>query len=141
MRIATFADIDEVSTMANKFISLTEYKHHYDAGVLEDVLITLLKLPPEEGIVLIEDNKGMILGRTSTFAFGNKKMAVEFGWWVDPDARKEGVGKQLIEAFEYWAKKIQCDLVVMVSIDDEVGKYYEKIGYKLIERMYMKELN
>lgn len=141
MRLASIADIDAISTMANQFINQTEYKDHYNAGVLEDVLMTLLSLPKEDAVVLIEDGKGMLLGKTCPFAFGNKKMAVEIGWWVNPDNRKEGVGKQLIEAFEYWANKINCDLIIMVSIDEEVGKYYEKTGYKLVERMYMKELN
>lgn len=95
----------------------------------------------EDTVSLLEEGKGMLLGKASPFSFGYHKIAMEVGWWVDPEYRKSGVGKSLIDAFEYWANKMGCSLVVMGSLDDSLGSYYEKNGYKSAERLYMKELN
>ena len=72
--------------------------------------------------------------------YSKDRVALEILWWVEPDARKTGLGKELLEAFEYWAKNIaQCSIIAVSSLDDEsLDKFYNKKGYKLTEKTYMK---
>lgn len=123
---------------AHRFINSTAYKDLYNDEVLYDLLHKMLVL--DNFIVLLDGDKGMLAGTCTPFLFGNKLVASEIGWWVEPEYRNSGVGKQLVDAFEEWAKEKNCDMIVMVSIDDSVGKYYEKTGYSLVERMYLKEI-
>jgi GNAT superfamily N-acetyltransferase len=75
------------------------------------------------------------------FPFGPYSLATETAWWVEPDKRGSGLGLQLLQAFEYWAKeKAGAAMISMSSLDDKVGEMYTKQGYKLYERAYMKVL-
>jgi GNAT superfamily N-acetyltransferase len=82
----------------------------------------------------------MLLAVASKSLFSPHKTATEIGWYVSPDERGKEAGKQLLEAFEYWAQKVGCKYITMISLDDRVGKFYEKKGYSLLERAYMKVL-
>lgn len=138
VRIASLEDFNEILDMSIKFIETTEYKDLYDLEALEKVIET--SLSSSSAVVFVEDGKGILVGQTVPFLFGNKLVAHELGWWVEPEYRKTGVGKDLINSFENWAVFKNCGIIVMTSIDDTVGEYYKKTGYKLVERMYMKEL-
>lgn len=69
-------------------------------------------------------------------------IAVETYWYVMPEHR--GVGIQLMEHFEQWAKDNGCDAVAFVHLSDSMPeilqKVYEKRGYKLIEQHFLKEI-
>ena len=138
VRIATLDDFDQILEMCVKFIETTEYKSLYDLESIKNVVD--VSLSTDFYVTFIEDGKGMLGGHITPFIFGNKLVAQELGWWVEPEYRKTGVGKDLIDSFENWARFKKCEIIVMVSLDDIVGNYYEKAGYKLVERMYMKEL-
>jgi GNAT superfamily N-acetyltransferase len=137
IRIADTKDIPSILEMAKKFISTTKYT--YDEGVIEHLVTSLLAADKTLAIILISDG-GFIAGVSNQFVFGLHRQATELAWWVEPEARSKGVGKELLDAFEYWAQNVaKCKTVTMVSLDDELGKYYEKNGYELFERAYMKE--
>lgn len=136
IRVATESDINAVLDMALKFVKNTGYKDIYNEYKVTSMILYCM----EHGIVLMHDY-GFVMGLADQFIYGSTSMATELAWWVDPDHRGDGVGKELLEGFESWAKSIGCSYVTMISIDDNVGKYYEKKGYKLYERAYMKELN
>lgn len=140
IKIATIEDIDIIVSMAMKFISESNYKNYGNEIALRALVERVLNAPDEDSIVLLYEDKGMIAGITSQFLFGTFKSATELAWWIDPEHRKSRLGSELLEAFEYWAKKVGCKLITMISIDDNVGKYYEKKGYVLQERTYTKEL-
>lgn len=138
LRIASINDLDEVYGMAKKFIATTDYKDIYEETALRNLCSAILSSDGSSSICIIHEGNGFIAGMVAPLIFGNKRLATEIGWWVEPDKRKSNVGKELIEAFEYWAKTVQCDQIVMISLDDDLGKYYEKRGYHLHERAYMK---
>ncbi|MGI6094803.1 MAG: GNAT family N-acetyltransferase [Lachnospiraceae bacterium] len=50
---------------------------------------------------------------------------------VSPEQRNEGVGTQLMEALEVYAKEKQCAYTILVSSGHrkEAHKFYEKLGY------------
>lgn len=141
MKLGTLEDLSEVTNMALKFLSVSGYETLGDEETINELLMRILDGDKTVGIVLLEEGKGMLVATAGQFPYGRKKIATELAWWVEPKERKSGVGKDLLEAFEYWAKNVAfCDIISMSSLDDKVGKIYEKQGYKLSERAYMKVL-
>jgi GNAT superfamily N-acetyltransferase len=73
-----------------------------------------------------------------------RKAAQELFWWVDPNARKTGVGKRLLSEIESWARENGADTLTMIALDaldgDAVSEMYKAAGYKPLERNYMKVL-
>jgi len=134
---ADMMDFDYVYDLALKFAK--EYTSHYDEETVKD-LVTHFLTSPGKFVVLCR-GKGMIAGMADPFVLNNKLiMATEIAWWVEPEYRDQGLGQQLINCFEFYAKAIGCNLITMVSLDDQLGNYYSKNGYKLFERAYVKEL-
>jgi len=138
LKIATRDDLTTIRRMAYEFMESTEMKHYAYEEDLNAVIDSLLDR--DGSIVLLHGEDGMIAGTISKFPFGPYIVATEMAWWVNPDKRKSNIGRDLLEAFEFWAKKVGADMVHMVSLDDSVGKFYEKKGYKLLERAYIKAI-
>lgn len=141
MKVADLEDLPEIVDMSMKFLNTTGYKPHVDKEIVRDLVSSLIVGLKTEKIIIFESGVGFLAGCVTPFLFGPHLLATEIGWWVEPEARGKGAGKEFLAAFEYWAKeKAGCTLISMVSLDDEIGKAYEKQGYKLYERAYMKEL-
>lgn len=140
VRRANHADLEEIVGFAEKFLQVSPYKNMYDVAYLKAFIGDLLYSVSDQ-IVLIEEGKGMLVGMIRPFYLGYEPIATELGWWVEPEYRNSGIGRELIHAFEDWARDEGCKSLVMISLDEELGRYYEKNGYRLIERSYMKEIN
>lgn len=141
MRVARPSDFAQVKELALEFIKTTEHiVKYYDEDYLDALLNSMLTAPPQTDIILVSDN-GFLAGKAVPFSFGPLIVATEVGWYVRPEARGEGVGEELLLAFEYWAKNVAgCRLINMGSLDDKVGEYFKRKGYELTERAYIKEL-
>lgn len=138
MKIATLEDLDQIYSMGIKFMEASNYVDYSDPEVVKNVILWHISGDPKERIILLEDG-GFLAASVQPFPFGKGKIASETAWWVNEEARKSGVGRELMNAFEYWAKEVAgCDMVVMTSLDEDVEKIYKKNGYKLYERAYMK---
>lgn len=139
LRIGTLEDLEVIKTYSYNFLSTISYP--YDKDTIESLIKDIVLGDPLKHICILSD-KGMIAGVANPFIFDrNINMATEVAWWIEPEARFNGLGQELLGAFEYWAKeKANCKLITMVSLTDELAKFYEKNGYKLFERAYMKEL-
>ena len=140
LRIATIEDIDEILSMTFNFVETTNYAKFYSKDKLKDLASVFLQSDVNDRIVLVHEGKGFLAGAKSQFLFGECFSATEVAWWVNPEERKNGIGDELLEGFENWAKSVGCSFITMISIDDLVSKFYEKKGYKLYERAYFKEL-
>lgn len=141
MKIATVEDLPEIMDFAMKFIAVTGYADYSDEATIEQLAKNLITGPQNISIILLKPGIGMLAGMSSPFVFGPHLIASEVAWWVEPDKRGQKDGEELVDAFEYWAKhKAGCTLITLTSLDDKVGKFYEKKGYKLHERAYMKNL-
>lgn len=125
--------------MAKKFASFSPYKDQIENEYLYMFIDKLLKTDPREAIIIFSEGEGFIAANVYNFPFGPYRVATEIAWWVEPDKRQGKVGFELLEAFEYWASNLAgCSMVTMTSLDDKLGRFYEKKGYKLCERAYMK---
>lgn len=69
-------------------------------------------------------------------------LATELFWFVDP--RFRGIGKNLVVAFEEFAKERGCKGTIMTHLADSMAeslsKFYVKNGYSLMECNYFKEI-
>lgn len=141
MKIATLEDFEEIRQMSSKFMETTGYTEYSDEEAISNLINTILTSKQNEMIILLEPGVGFLAGMSSPFVFGTCRIASEIAWWINEDKRKSGVGAELISAFEYWASNVAgCRLITLTSLDDRLGEFYEKKGYALYERAYMKEL-
>lgn len=141
MKIATIEDFDEIKGMAMQFMSKTGYTEYSDEETISQLISNILAGKQNEMIILLKPGVGFIAGMSSPFVFGPHLIASEIAWWINEDSRGNGDGNDLIDAFEYWAKNVAgCTMVSLSGLDDDIGKYYEKKGYKLYERAYMKNI-
>lgn len=141
MKIATIDDLDEVKAMAFKFLDASPYKDYGGQEAVSKFIEDILNGDPSSRIILIKPGEGFVVGLVTPFLFGSDRIVTEVAWWVEPDKRSSGVGAELHQALEYWAKNVaNCKYMSMASLDKTVEKYYKKNGYKLYERAYMKVL-
>ena len=95
---------------------------------------------------LLTDGKSTILGFVVFPMFMNNStvIAQELFWWVDKDARKEGVGIEILKETEILARESGATAMLMLSISelngDSVNKLYERLGYTKREQTYMRVL-
>lgn len=94
----------------------------------------------DDKLALICDGQGMLLAMTMPFVWGKVQTATEMAWWVEPEYRKNGVGTALINAFQEWAAEKECKAITLTSLDSSVDKLYDRLGYKLCEQTYIKEI-
>lgn len=59
------------------------------------------------------------------------------GWYVDPDARRRGIGRSLIEAAEAWARSKGCRAMASDAyVDNDVSiASHERLGYRTVVRL------
>lgn len=141
MKIATLEDLPEIADMSMEFMSTTGYTDFSDRQTIENLITNIITGDPTEKIIIFKSGVGFLAGVSTPFIFGPHRLATEVAWWVAPDARNNGTGREFLDAFEYWAKeKAGCTMISMVCLDDKLDKFYNKQGYKLYERAYMKVL-
>lgn len=141
LKLASIADFDLVFSMAMKFAQSTDLGKYADEDKITALIKEVLSSPQDQKIVILFEDKGMVAGIKQPFLLGTVDIATELCWWVDPDHRGKKIGKELAGAFEYWATNIaKAKLIALACYDDEVGKAYEKNGYRLYERAYLKEV-
>jgi GNAT superfamily N-acetyltransferase len=138
LKIATLDDLGSIEKMAASFIHTTGYSELAGGDDISALIQYLIA--DDASIIILHGEDGFLAGTVSKFPFGPYMVASEVAWWVNEDKRKSNIGTELLDAFEFWAKKIGAEMVHMVSLDDSVGKFYEKKGYALYERAYMKGL-
>lgn len=141
IKIATEEDFDLVLKHAKEFSSTLKQKEYVEDDKLELIIRNFLTAPKEEKIILLHGEEGMLAALVTSYVLGFAPVAQEFAWWVIPSARKKNVGKELIAAFEFWAKKLDCkQMVLSCYAENDLGKFYETMGYSLTEKAYYKEI-
>ena len=126
LRIATIDDFNLIREMADEFVETLAYGKWCHGKDIDNVINNFLTEDNSTHIILLHGDDGMLWGTLGKFPFGPYVVATEFAWWVRVDKRKGKVGSELLEAFEEWARRVGADMVHMISLDERVGKYYEK---------------
>lgn len=140
IRVATEEDLPLILKLASNFIEAANYQHVTDPDKIKQVISDFLSSPKTEKIIILYEDFGVIAGSVAEMNLASSKIATESIWWVEPEKRTKEVGTSLLKAFEYWAKQVGAKYVSMACLDEQVGKVYEKLGYTLTERVYLKEI-
>lgn len=138
MKIASLEDRDQVLEYAMKFFNSTPYKDLGDEATIAGIIDNFLQSPKEEKIIILDEGKGFLIAAITKFPFGNTKVATEIGWYVEPEFRNQGVGDQLVEAFEYWADKLGVKVKTLAFMDKDLTEYMKKKGYVPYETAHYK---
>ncbi len=88
-----------------------------------------------------DEAQGILMAMASEHPFGSVKLARETVWWIDPAYR--GVAAiRMLDAYEQWAKSLHCAYSGMAGMGDdpEVAKLYERRGYAVAEKHYLKKI-
>jgi GNAT superfamily N-acetyltransferase len=146
VREATEDDLIPLMIMAKAFHKESPYKDMlpWDNKKVEQTIRS--GIANENTCVFVLEDGGELVGMlgavyTEAF-FSAAKVAAELSWWVDPEyrGRKESVG--LVKAYENWAKSKGVKAVNMMDLTllNELGPLYEKLGYTKYETTYVKVL-
>jgi GNAT superfamily N-acetyltransferase len=84
---------------------------------------------------------GIIAAYAFTPLFSTQKVAVEVLWYLQEEHRKSRRGREMMEAYEYWAKMGGCKTVqygFLESSPKGMVKMYERYGCVKTETVYSK---
>jgi GNAT superfamily N-acetyltransferase len=74
----------------------------------------------------------------------SRTIAIETFWFVLPEARKFGIGIELLNTFESWAKEEKCNYTAMIHLSDSYPEILENLyiqrGYNLAEKHYLRKV-
>lgn len=144
VRPAVAEDRDRLLEMGFAFYAQTPYARLSRApqAVLSSLgaLIDQLLSPPHVLIVAetVEDDLplkvvGMIALLVSGHVFDQTiRFAHEVAWWVEPDDRKGGAGRMLLDAAEHAAREVDCagvQMLLLQSSPEAAAKVYANAGY------------
>ncbi len=151
LKIAGWDDYPDILEMAKKFFDHTPYKDKvdYDDSKISDVVMSLFDNPTERvAILAIHEGRpvGMLCAQVGEILFTRDRVATELAWWMDPEHRASRGSIELIQAFEYWAReKAGCKFTQLATVETEqvqkITKFYNRKGYDLYERAFLKVLN
>ena len=94
------------------------------------------------GVLVADRGDGSLAGfvvigaRTYAEACVTSPVAYLEGWYVDPDVRRSGVGRALVEAAEAWAlQNGYSEMASDTELDNEVSaQAHSALGYQEVER-------
>jgi hypothetical protein len=136
----TMKPSDKVPFIANRVIPI-------DGTATAMCLNILITNPQKNSVVFIAEDEtegivGAMGGHIEPYSFNRQYLMAR------EDFRQAIVGAKvtwkLIAAFEEWAKKLGASAVLLAERISYTNKslepYMESLGYKLLERMYLKEV-
>ncbi len=141
IRYANDADMARVIEMGCRFINSTPYRAHLTPSPAHmERLYQMLML--NDGGVLLAERDGQIVGMLGYMIYehpmSGERGAVEFFWWVEPDAR--GDGMRLLRRAERDARDRGALRLQMIAPTDQVASVYQRLGYTFVESAYQKVL-
>ena len=147
IRDADYDDIPAVADLAKQFF--IETRLSMLGGILDDRMVEDLTadlIYMDDGMVKVGiDNSGRIVGIVSGILIGHMlfagpKVAQEPMWYVLPDHRNSKLGLKLLKAYEDWARDRGCKHCIVDCLDPSIEGLISKLGYKAMERKFIKEL-
>lgn len=140
IRQATRNDFEFVAKMSEKFCKVAGLPFR-----LEDFKKFFLGVVHSNDNDFLLSDHGMIVAVSSPWVTHSECiLAQEMAWWVEPEFRGTGEGKELILAFIDWAKQRKASFVSMSAIEhirgEAVTKLYNELGFERRETSYVKVL-
>lgn len=142
IREAIAADIPALVAMGQRFLHGTPYRDLIADSPEHMAKIGHLLVTSPDGVMLVAERDGIPVGMIGVLIcphhLSGERIANEVFWWVDEEARGQGV--RLLRAAEQWVKAQGVTAMQMVAPNDRVGKLYERFGYTAIEVAYRRSL-
>lgn len=148
LKIATSDDLPDLKRLSIELVKNSPYKTFtIDEGKIEELLIAFIDADPNIHVLLLYQEEGravgLLAGIAREFKFNRDKHASEIALWVEPEFRGKA-GKELQEAFLFWAKKVGCKYLHMGLLEDKDlskrQKLYKKQGFVPFEQAWVKEI-
>jgi len=149
LKLAAEEDLITVVPMIRNFYETTPYsKLAFDEDGVRKKLQEMVshKSGPCTVILSVKDELpvGFLIGVAQPLLFSSDLVAVEAGWWVEPEYRNSRRAFELHNAFLYWAKLRGCKAASMSTIHGEFSEQLEKLytrkGYEKTEVNFMRFL-
>lgn len=149
IRFAEPADAPKVAEMCAKFydMALSDMLGEYDQRAAQNLVVATAMA--SDACTIVAEVDGNMVGVMCVISNRHilnpsALIASELFWWVEPEHRKSGLGKDMLAKAEDWAKELGCRGMVMVTmhgIDHERnGAFYERSGYSPLEHSYFKRV-
>jgi GNAT superfamily N-acetyltransferase len=111
-------------------------KQPFDYATKRALLEHLISSP--NALVVAWEDQGYLVGMIVKHPFHDISMAFELGVYC----KAKGKGKELIKAYEDWARSKRITKVTLTSdLVNDVGNYYKRLGYTATETTYTKDLD
>ena len=135
IRAAGMDDIPRLMEMGQRFSKKAALVEHvgYDPASMEQTFAALIT----GGHPIFVSERGAIGGTSTPHPFNHDHIiAQELFWWSEG-----GDGLRLLKRFEKWCAE-NCHSLRMLTLEaiepERTGKLYERMGFKPIERGYIK---
>jgi aminoglycoside 6'-N-acetyltransferase I len=110
---------------------------------MQNSLTNILKSPREEGFIVRDDDERAIgfmnLSLRSDYVPGATQSPVAYveGIYLEEEARKQGIGKSLIQYAEKWALDRGCvELASDALLENQASHaFHTKVGFQEVERV------
>lgn len=148
LRLAKLEDIPRCVELVSHFHQVSPFSHMvFDGEGLHNTLAHFISDPNQFLVLLLlhEDLPvGLLVACLQPLLGGCQNVATELYWWVEPEFRGRVKSERLIDAFEYWARKVGAHTTVLSSLHGDLHKplarYYTRRGYRPVEYTFMKEV-
>ena len=148
VRLAEEADIPVLLKLAENFMKSSPYRiMKFDRSKGKDFLRSVINGPKIDSICLVALDKGVvvgfIVGAATEPVFSSNKIAMELGWWIEPEHRGTRGSLLLYTAYEDWAYRVGCSHVqgaYLPGTSVDLDSFYKKRGYVQTESSYVKVL-
>jgi hypothetical protein len=141
IRPATADDIDRLVELGVAFHASTPYRAWFAAD--PEAMRRLATWAVEHGAVFVAEDGarmvGMIGMAVSDHLISGEPYASELFWFVSPDARGS-TGIRLLKVAEKWARAQGARSIQMTAPDDHAAAIYERLHYRLMERVFVRAL-
>lgn len=149
VRKAKVSEVNECVKLLREFHkncpmhSVSEYDEEHAAKFLTNAI------EQDTMLVAVAEQDNKLIGCVGALLYPlymNPKDTVvqELWWWLTPESRGSGAGKQLYKFIEDWAKENNANLLFMIALEDEraakMEKLYKRTGFQPMERTFFKEL-
>lgn len=131
IRYMTLDDVEDIVSIENKVWTAETTPAPLP---ISDANKVIEKYEQNTKYLIAEDDDGLVLGVLDFqdfYPFDSGKHIVTFGIAVDPDERREGVGKALIDYFfkEALADNYRKVIIHVLSTNHQAVQFYEELGF------------
>lgn len=93
-------------------------------------------------LLLVSETAGAVTGSIGMMVtphpYTGQLVLSEMFWYVAPKARGSGV--RLLMVAEAWGRGKGARFIVMISPDSRVSRFFQRMGYTLLEEQFIKAL-